>query len=97
LIDRSKIITILRKYKEKNSEQLGILEMGIFGSCARDDRKKNSDVDVVVKLSKQDMYNLIGIKQDLEESFMVHVDVVSYRERMNQFLKQRIDDEAIYV
>jgi len=25
------------------------------------------------------------------------VDIVSYREKMNQFLKRRIDNEAVYV
>ena len=97
MINRSKIIAILRQFKEQNSAQFGILEMGIFGSCARDDRKENSDVDVVVKLAKQDLFKIIGIKQDLEESLLTHVDIVSYREKMNQFFKQRIDKEAIYV
>ena len=28
---------------------------------------KQSDIDVVVELAKQDLFNIIGIKQDLEE------------------------------
>jgi uncharacterized protein len=39
---------------------------------------------------------LVGIKQDLEERLHRSVDIVSYRENMNQFLKKRIDGEAIY-
>ena len=56
-----------------------------------------SDVDVVVVLGNQDLFNLIGIKQDLEDQLQVPVDVVSYREKMNQHLKSRIDSEALYV
>ncbi len=56
-----------------------------------------SDIDVVVELGKQDLFNIIGIKQDLEEQFSKPVDVISYREKMNQFLKKRIDKEAVYV
>ena len=41
--------------------------------------------------------NMIGIKQDLEETLHTNVDVISYREKMNTFLKNRIDKEAIYV
>jgi predicted nucleotidyltransferase len=51
----------------------------------------------VVLLEKQDLFNLIGIKQDLEEQLSTPVDIISYREKMNRFLKRRIDAEAIYV
>ena len=40
---------------------------------------------------------MIGIKQDLEDALHTQVDIISYRERMNAFLKQRIDKEAVYV
>jgi len=58
---------------------------------------KISDIDIVVKLEKQDLFNMIGIKQDLEDALHTQVDIISYRERMNAFLKQRIDKEAVYV
>jgi len=41
--------------------------------------------------------SLIGIKQDLEERFRCHVDVVRYREKMNPLLRKRIEREAVYV
>jgi predicted nucleotidyltransferase len=56
-----------------------------------------SDVDVVVVLSNQDLLNLIGIKQDFEDRLQIPVDIVSYREKMNHHLKRRIDSEALYV
>jgi uncharacterized protein len=71
--------------------------MGVFGSLARNDFDSNSDIDIVVELEKQDLFLLIGIKQDIEDEFHKHVDIVSYRERMNTFLKNRINKEAIYV
>jgi predicted nucleotidyltransferase len=42
-----------------------------------------SDVDVVVDLERQDLFFMIGIKQELEESLRTAVDVVSYRPTMN--------------
>ena len=54
-------------------------------------------IDVVVELERQDLFALIGIKQDLEDQLHRQVDVVSYREKMNRFLKTRIETEAIYV
>ena len=44
----------------------------------------------------QDLFNLISIKQDLEEQFGVPVDIVSYRQKMNNYLKRRIEEEALY-
>jgi len=43
------------------------------------------------------LFNFIGMKQDLEKKICLSVDIVSYRKNMNPFLKQRIDEEAIYV
>ena len=97
MINRNKVIEILRQFREKFASQYGILEIGIFGSIARGDTREGSDVDVVVKLDRQDLFHIIGIKQDLEETLLTQVDVVSYRETMNGFLKKRIDREAIYV
>jgi predicted nucleotidyltransferase len=54
-------------------------------------------VDVVVELGQPDLLSLVGIKQELEELLHRPVDVVRYRERMNAYLKRRIEQEAVYV
>ena len=94
---RKEILEILRNFKQEYAEKYGITTLGLFGSAARDENRENSDVDVVVKLKKQDLFNLIGIKQDLEDTLHTRVDVISYREQMNTFLKNRIDKESLYV
>jgi len=91
------ILQILKAFKEKYAGQYGILALGVFGSVARDEANESSDVDVVVKLEKQDLFKMIGIKQDLEAMLHTHVDVISYRKQMNRFLKIRIDKESLYV
>ena len=96
-MSREEILKILKAFKEKSAEKYGITTLGLFGSTARDENQENSDIDVVVRLKKQDLFNMIGIKQDLEETLHTHVDVISYREQMNAFLKNRIDKEALYV
>ena len=96
-MERNEIIRTLRGFVEMNRDRYEIIRIGIFGSAARDNMNEQSDIDVVVELGKQDLFNIIGIKQDLEEQFAKPVDVISYREKMNQFLKKRIDKEAVYV
>jgi predicted nucleotidyltransferase len=95
-VSKEKIIEILRQYKKEFAEQYGILTIGIFGSAARDEAGENSDVDVVVRIAQPDLFMLVGIKNELEERLHRPVDLVTYRERMNQFLKERIDAEAVY-
>jgi len=93
----NEIMQILRSFVKMNRDRYEIIRIGVFGSAARGSMNEQSDIDVVVELGKQDLFNIIGIKQDLEEQFSKSVDVISYREKMNQFLKKRIDEEAVYV
>ncbi len=93
---RDDIIEALRRFKKGNQRRYRIEKIGIFGSFARGDMNTESDIDVVVLLEKQDLFNLIGIKQDLEDQLGLPVDVVSYREKMNDYLKRKIEDEALY-
>ena len=97
IMSRAEIVKILKAFKEKYAEQYGIASLGLFGSTVRDENHQGSDIDIVVRLKKQDLFNIIGIKQDLEEMLHTNVDVISYRETMNSFLKNRIDKEALYV
>ena len=97
MTNREHIISTLKQYKEKNQGKYNILKIGLFGSVIKDTFHESSDVDVVVLLKNQDLFNLIGIKQDLEEQLNLPVDIISYREKMNKLLKRRIDSEAIYV
>ena len=97
MMDRREIIQILHSFVELNRDRYEIIKIGIFGSAARDTMEELSDIDVVVEIGKPDLFYLIGIKQDLEEKFHRPVDIVRYRDKMNTFLKKRIDKEAVYV
>ena len=94
---REEIVVSLKRFKTIKGNEYKIRRIGLFGSAARDRIDPQSDIDVVVELERQDLFALIGIKQDLEEELHRQVDVVSYRDRMNHFLRSRIEKEAIYV
>ncbi len=96
-MNRTDVMRVLKAYQHKNRKKYGILKLGVFGSVVRGTAGNLSDIDIVVSVQEQDLFNLIGIKQDLEEQFKIKVDVISYRPRMNPFLKQKIDQEAVYV
>ena len=96
-ITRDDVVEVLRRFKKTSADKYHIIQLGLFGSLARGTGSDKSDVDIVVELSKPDLLILIGIKQDLEEELNQHVDIIRYREKMNPFLKKRIDNEAVYV
>ncbi len=97
MIKRKQIIEILSFYKSIFAEKYGITALGLFGSLARDEANEDSDVDIVVKMKKPDLFYLVHIKEELEEKCNTTVDIVHYREKMNPFLKNRIDQEAVYI
>ena len=94
---RKDILQLLAKFQRDRRDEFGIVRLGIFGSTARDQFSDESDVDVVVQLVHPDLFALIGIQQELEAVLQRPVDVVRYRENMNAFLKQRIQQQAVYV
>ncbi|MDZ7830938.1 MAG: nucleotidyltransferase domain-containing protein [Desulfobacterales bacterium] len=96
-MDKRDILTAISEFHNQTKDTYRIKKIGIFGSYARNTINRESDVDIVVVLDDQDLFNLIGIKQDLEDRLKRHVDVVSYRNRMNPYLRKKIDNEAVYV
>ena len=96
-MSRDEILLALRRFKEVNQHKYNIRRIGLFGSAAQENMTDRSDLDVVVELETQDLFDLIGIKLDLEEQLNRQVDIISYREKMNEFLKRRINKEAVYV
>lgn len=93
----SEYIALLRKYMAENAHKYGIVRMGIFGSVARGEQTENSDVDVCVEGQLHGFFVLAGIKQELEELLGCKVDIVRLRDRMDSFLRERIQREGIYV
>ena len=66
-----KIKPVLQKHKATRA--------GIFGSYARGDYKKKSDVDILVELDKNlSLDDVIGIKIELEKALKKKVDLVEY-------------------
>ena len=81
----------------KSCQEYGISKIGVFGSVARNEAKDDSDIDIVIRIHEPDFFMLSSIKSLLQEKLLKRVDVVTYRPDMNEFLKNRIDSEAVYV
>lgn len=80
-----KIYPILQRYD--------IARAAIFGSFARGENKKDSDIDILVKFKgKKSLFDLAGLKRDLEETLKREVNVFTYN-CLHPLIKQRILNE----
>lgn len=67
----AKIIPILKSQ--------GVLKAALFGSYARGDTGKSSDVDLLVELGDdKSLLDLVGLKLELEDNLKARVDVLTY-------------------
>ena len=94
---RNDVLAILRDFKQNFADKYGILEIGIFGSIAQGEDREDSDVDICIKTKTPDPFALVHIKEEIENRVRKHVDIVRMREKMNPFLKERIEKESVYV
>lgn len=91
------ILSLLSEFKENHGIEYGIIEFGIFGSLARGEAYENSDVDIWVITETPNPYNIVRLKQKLEELIGRNVDIVRIWEKMNPYLKEIISKEGLNV
>jgi hypothetical protein len=96
-MEKELVIHLLESFKKSSKDKYGIEAIGLFGSVARDEAKPTSDIDICVKTKTADMFTMVHIKEELEKIMSSHIDLVRIRDKMNPFLKNRIEKEAIYV
>lgn len=60
-------------------KKYGVKRAALFGSVARGDETKDSDIDILVELPKQaSLYDFINLQIDLEEKLDKKVDLVEF-------------------
>ena len=75
----------------------GVTMIKVFGSFARGEDKPGSDIDVIVNLEEgRSLFDLIALKNDLEELLGRKVDVVT-EDSVHWFIKDKIIQEAIEI
>jgi uncharacterized protein len=91
MIDRisKKILPILKIHR--------VTKAGIFGSIARGDSNKKSDVDILIELPADiSLLGFAGIKIELEEALGRKVDLVEYAAIKN-VIKESIMREQVSI
>ena len=75
------VVATLRSH-ESELRTMGVSLAAVFGSIARGDASEESDIDVLVDLDlsmRLNLFDFIGIKHYLDDTFRRPVDLVSRR------------------
>ena len=94
---KNEYIQIIHASEKKLTQQFGVRSLRLFGSVAREEHTASSDVDICVETETPNPFLILDLKEYLENLFNCSVDIVRFRQNMNPFLKQRIENEGIYI
>ena len=86
---KKKIVPLLKKN--------GVVKAGIFGSYARGEQKKRSDVDLLIKQKgRKSLLDLVRLERELEKKLGKKVDLLDYN-GLSPYLKDRILEEEVRI
>jgi len=84
---KKKIVPILKKFK--------VTKAGIFGSYARGEQKKRSDVDILVEIDESiDLFDFIRLKLTIEKKIKKKIDLVEYELIRKEIKENILKDEV---
>ena len=87
---KAQIIPILRNYKVQRA--------GLFGSYARGEANKRSDIDVVVDIpARMGLLEIVDLKNDLQKRLHKHVDLVEYSAIKPRLKKSILNDHVTLI
>lgn len=82
---------------EKELSKYKVRRIGLFGSTAREEHGKGSDIDILVDFNKDaDLFDFSALALFLEEKFKKKVDVVP-QSALRKELKSAVLREVIYL
>ncbi len=92
---KDSIINFLKQNKQIIQEKYDVNKIGLFGSFARDEATKDSDIDILVDM-KSSFDNFFELKYFLEDAFKRKVDL-GKEKNLRLLVKEQIKKELIYV
>ena len=96
MLNRQECIDKIKANSEYITSQFEVSSLRLFGSLARNEQRESSDVDVCVEMPP-DLFQLIGLKQYLEELLCCNVDVIRVHSNIDPFLMNQIEKDGIYI
>ena len=89
------VIRAIRRHRP-SLQKLGVLHLTVFGSFARSEQKRGSDIDLIVDFSVPvGLFHFIDVKNYLEEILGRQVDLVA-RDAIRPEFREQIEREMVH-
>jgi len=96
-MDKHTVLTQLKNHLEEIRQRFSVKSLSIFGSVARDQASKKSDVDILVAFEEKASFDLfMDLKFYLEELLGTGIDLVTDK-ALRAPIRQAIEQEIIRV
>lgn len=89
----------ITNYINKSDYKDYIKYVGIFGSYSRKENTKNSDLDLIIKFTKDhnlSIFDHLNIQKDLKKELKMKIDLVSY-DGLSKYIKKDIQKDLITI
>ncbi len=85
---------ILSERKEELRGKYGVIKIGVFGSYARKEQRRGSDIDILVEFERPIGLKFVSLADELEEILGEKVEIVSLPalEQRPRLLKSVMED-----
>ena len=96
-LDRDYVLSMLKVYYSCNKDRFGIERIGLFGSFARNEARPDSDIDILITLSRPDLLLYSTISRQLESVFGRRIDLLSSGAHFSDAFRANLEREVLYV
>lgn len=100
MLDNMKLEEIIQKIRENEEvlkEKFKIKSIGVFGSLAREEGEVH-DIDIIVEFSEPIGWEIVDLKEFLEDLLGMRVDILTKKAVMSKpLLWKSIEREIVYV
>lgn len=94
---KQEIIDIIKNSKPEIMARYGVQRLGLFGSYARGQQRKRSDIDILVSFNRDiDLFDFVDLREYLEARLHGKVDLVM-ETALKPAIGKRILAEVEYV
>jgi len=92
------ILRMLKEHQPDLERRFGVQGLWVFGSYARDEQRKDSDIDILVEFNNDDMtlFKFVELEEELSKIVGHEVDLVQ-RSALKKRMQPQVFAEAIAV
>ncbi len=95
-LSKKDIINLIKAEKSFLKENFGVVNIGLFGSYAKDQQTPDSDIDFLVEFAEPRFDWIAGLNIYMEKKFDRKIEIIRKRSLDKSRFFERIEQEIIY-